>query len=118
MSVAYGLVFTTLAALAAVEAALAPGWLLRVPGVAGGLSFLLVACAYFGAGPRLLFKRPDGRRVVWAVHGRSALVVAASLLAVGRVSDPKSALKQLRELRPGVRLRRSQRNALEAWARR
>jgi hypothetical protein len=225
---AYGLVFTVLAATAALTALLAPEWLLRAPGFAAALSFLLVAGAYFGVGPRLLFKRTDGRRFAWAWfvhwpyfgltalsyrlalvlsremayvrvapnvflgrrlttrearwalaegwvavldlaaempeprplrelthyrslpvldatalsleqlraavgwvqaraatgavyvhcamgHGRSALVVAAYLLAAGLAADSKAALKQLRELRPGVRLNRAQRKVLEAF---
>src|SRR6266540_669247 len=66
MSVGYGLVFVVLAALAAFAAVLAPEWLLRVPSAAAALSFLLVAIAYFGAGPRLLFKRANGSRFAWA----------------------------------------------------
>jgi protein-tyrosine phosphatase len=224
-----GLVFTVLAASAALTAVLAQEWFLRAPGSATALSFLLVAGAYFGAGPQLLFKRADGRRFAWAWfvhwpyfaltafsyrlalvlareaayvrvapnvflgrrltvrearwgvaegwvavldlvaemrevhplrelahyrslpvldatamppeqlrdavewvklraatgavyvhcamgHGRSALVVAAYLLAVGLATDPKAALKHLRELRPGVRLNRAQRKVLEAFA--
>jgi hypothetical protein len=49
-------------------------------------------------------------------HGRSALVVAAYLLATGLAPGAKAALKQLRELRPGVRLHRSQRKMLDAFA--
>ena len=229
MSVAYGLVFLVLAALAALSAVLAPEWFLRVPGAAAALSFLLVAVAYFGAGPRLLLKRATGRRhpAAWFVHwpyfaltafsyrlslilareaefvcvapnvllgrrltsseakcaeiegwvavldlaaempearplrelsnyrslpvldatapnleqlrdavewvklhastglvyvhcalghGRSALVVAAYLLATGLAADAKSAVKHLRELRPGVRLHRTQRRLLAAFA--
>src|SRR5207253_1320926 len=39
-------------------------------GAAAALSFLLVAVAYFGTGPRLLFKRPSGHRhlLAWLVH--------------------------------------------------
>ncbi len=229
MSAAYGIVFTVLAAFAALAAVLAPWWVLRGTGTAVALSLLLVAVAYFGAGPRLLFKRTSGRRVAWAWlvhwpyfaltafsyrlslllsreaayvgaapnvylgrrltaseakqategwvtvldlaaelpelrpmsdvpnyrslpvldatamplphlreavewvkqhattgpvyvhcalgHGRSALVVAAYLLAVGLAPDPKAAQKQLRELRPGVRLHRSQKRLLDKFAR-
>ena len=232
MSVAYGSVFTVLAALAAFAAVLASGWLLwplRVAGAAAALSFLLVAIAYYGAGPRLLLKRSSGRRhpAAWLVHwphfaltalayrvsrivarepayvevapnvflgcrltarearraeaagwvavldlaaelpevrplrelanyrslpvldatamslerlrdavewvkrhaangpvyvhcalghGRSALVAAAYLLAVGLAADAKSAVKRLRALRPGVRLSRSQRRSLDRLA--
>ena len=62
MSAGYGFAFVVLAALAALAAVLAPEWFLRVAGAAVALSFLLVAVAYFGAGPRLLFKRANGRR--------------------------------------------------------
>jgi hypothetical protein len=211
-------------------AVLASGWPLlplRIAGAAAAISFLLVAVAYFGAGPRLLFKRTSGRRhpAAWLVHwpyfaltalsyrlsrllareaayvevapnvflgrrltprearraegwlavldlvaelpeprplrdlanyrslpvldatamsldqlcdavewvgrhaatgpvyvhcalghGRSALVAAAYLIAVGRAADAKSAEKYLRELRPGVRLHRSQRRTLARFA--
>jgi protein-tyrosine phosphatase len=40
-----------------------PGWLLLWPGV----SFLVLAAAYAGLGPRVLGKRPDGRLAWWAV---------------------------------------------------
>ena len=70
MSAGYGFAFVVLAALAALAAVLAPEWFLRVAGAAVALSFLLVAVAYFGAGPRLLFKRANGRRhpLAWLVH--------------------------------------------------
>src|SRR5262245_48883871 len=70
MSIPYAIIFLVLAALAGLVAALAPGWFPRTVGAAGALSFLLVAIAYFGAGPRLLFKRAGGRRhpAAWIVH--------------------------------------------------
>lgn len=73
MSVAYGLIFTVLAAFAALTAVLASGWALcpfRIGSTAAAISFLLVAVAYFGAGPRLLFKSTTGRRhaFAWVVH--------------------------------------------------
>src|SRR5262245_21413008 len=73
MSIGYGLVFTVLAALSAFTAVLASGWQLlpfRIAGAAATLSFLLVGIAYFGAGPRLLFKMANGRRhsLAWLVH--------------------------------------------------
>ena len=229
MSVFYGLVFTILAAFAVLAAMSAPFWALRGAGIACAFSFSLVAVAYFGAGPRLLFKRADGRRVGWAwavywpyyalttfaywgavrgdrksayvcvapnvflgrrltkreaerakvegwfaaldlaaelteprslrelsnyrslpvldgaamslgqlrdavawvtrhaaigpvyVHcalgrSRSATVVAAHLLATGLAPDVKTALKRLRELRPGVRPNRAQRRLLDQFA--
>jgi hypothetical protein len=230
MSVPYGIVFTVLAALATFAAALASEpllWPLRTAGTAAALSFGLVAVAYFGAGPRFLFKRASGRRhpAAWLVHwpyfsltalayrlavlfsrestyaevapnvflgrrltlrearrtegwiavldlaaelpesrplrelanyrslpvldatapsreqlcdavewlkqhvasglvyvhcalghGRSATVAAAYLIAVGLAPDPKAAVKHLRELRPGVRLNRAQRRALNRFA--
>jgi protein-tyrosine phosphatase len=227
-SAAYGLVFAVLAANAAFAAALASEWVLRGLAGAAALSLLLVAVAYFGGGPRLLFKRPDGRRSGWAWavhwpyfaltavsyrltlclareaaftritpnvflgrrltagearrategwravldlvaempevpalraaahyrslpvldataltpgqlraavgwvhahaasgpvyvhcalgHGRSALVVAAYLLATGQATDAKGAVARLRELRPGVRLSRTQRAVLDTFA--
>lgn len=231
MSVGYGLVFVVLAALSALTAVLASEWSLlplRVAGAAATFSFLLVAVAYFGARPRVLLKRANGRRhpIAWLVHwpffaliafsyrlsilitreqahagfdrgtlihgrrltereaeqaitagwasvldlvaempeatsfrglanyrslpvldatamtldqlrdavewvgrqpgpvfvhcalgyGRSGTVVAACLLARGLAADPKAAVKQLRELRPGVRLNRAQRKVLSAFA--
>jgi protein-tyrosine phosphatase len=71
MSVPYGIIFTVLAAVAALVAVLAEGlWPLRVAGAAAAISFLLVAVAYFGAGPRLLFKRTSGHRhpAAWVIH--------------------------------------------------
>jgi predicted protein tyrosine phosphatase len=88
MSVAYGLVFTVLAALAAFAAVLASEpllWPLRIAGAAAALSFLLAAVAYFGAGPRLLFKRATGRRhpAAWLIHWPYfALATLAYRLAV------------------------------------
>lgn len=73
MSVPYGIIFTVLTALAAFAAVLASEpllWPLRIAGAAAALSFGLVAVAYFGAGPRLLFKRASGRRhpAAWLIH--------------------------------------------------
>jgi hypothetical protein len=233
MSAGYGLVFAVLAAFSTFVAALASGWQLlplRIAGAAAALSFLLVAVAYLGAGPRLLLKKPTGRRhpLAWLVHwpffaltsfsyhlslnlsreaayvrvapnvflgrrlmaheakngvgaegwvavldlaaelpeagpfrelasyhslpvldatapapdqlrdavewvkqhaatgpvyihcalghGRSAQVAAAYLLDSGLEPDAKSALKRLRELRPGVRLNRPQRKLLHRFA--
>ncbi|QJW96073.1 dual specificity protein phosphatase family protein [Frigoriglobus tundricola] len=226
---AYGLVFAALAALAVATGALAREWVLRAGAAAVALSFLVVAVAYSGAGPRLLFKSPTGRRFVWAWgvhwpffvftafayhlsrlltreaahvrvapnvflgrrlsarearhasaegwlavldlaaelpeapplrtvthyrslpvldatamslqelraavewvtrhaasgpvyvhcalgHGRSAVVVAAYLIATGQAPDAPAALKHLRERRPGVRLHRSQRRVLDQFA--
>jgi protein-tyrosine phosphatase len=209
----------------------APGaWWFHAVGAATALSFLLVSVAYFGTGPRLLFKRANGRRFLWAWlvhwpnfaltaftypltllmsrenpivrvapnvllgrrltereaervaragvvavldlaaelpeaapfravehyrsvpvldaiaprpadlreavawvqeraaqgavyvhcalgHGRSALVVAAYLIASGQAPDAKAAVQHLRALRPSVKLRSPQRAALEAFAR-
>ena len=89
MPPAYGLVFAILAAFSALVAVLASGWSLlplRVAGAAAALSLLLVAVAYFGAGPRLLFKRADGRHhpLAWLVHWPFfALTAFAYRLAVG-----------------------------------
>ena len=49
-------------------------------------------------------------------RGRSALVVAAYLLALGSAPDAKAALKHLRALRSSVRLNRAQRRALDRFA--
>ncbi|MDY3557961.1 dual specificity protein phosphatase family protein [Gemmata sp. JC673] len=49
-------------------------------------------------------------------HGRSALVVAAYLLATGTVMSAKEAVAYLRGLRPAVRLNRAQRAALNRFA--
>jgi hypothetical protein len=49
-------------------------------------------------------------------HSRSALVVAAYLLDRGLASCPKEAVRQLRALRPGVRLNRAQWKVLNAFA--
>ena len=65
MSPAYGVVFLTLAVCAAGMAWLNP-WFVRVPAACAAASWLVVAVAYFGAGPRVLFKRADGRRFAWA----------------------------------------------------
>ncbi|MBN9121198.1 MAG: dual specificity protein phosphatase family protein [Planctomycetes bacterium] len=82
MSVPYGFVFTVLAAVAAFAAVLASGplWPLRIAGAVAALSFVLVAVAYFGAGPRLLFKRASGRRhpAAWLVHGAYFALTALS----------------------------------------
>jgi hypothetical protein len=51
-------------------------------------------------------------------HSRSALVVAAVLLATGAAPDARAAVAHLRELRPGVRLNRSQRARLKEFAER
>ena len=225
----YGLVFAALAALAVLTGALAQDWILRAAAVSVALSFLVVAVAYSGGGPRLLFKSPTGRHFVWAWfvhwpffaftafayhlsrlltyeaahvrvapnvslgrrlsarearlastegwlavldlaaelseasplraaahyrslpvldatamslpelrdavewvthhatsgpvyvhcalgHGRSAVVVAAYLVATRQAPDADAALKHLRELRPGVRLHRAQRKVLDQFA--
>lgn len=61
----YAVVFGLLAVLLLGYAAALGGWawLLAWPAA----SFLAVAVAYAGAGPRLLGKRPDGRIASWAV---------------------------------------------------
>jgi hypothetical protein len=51
-------------------------------------------------------------------HSRSALVVVAVLLATGAAPDARAAVEHLRELRPGVRLNRSQRARLKEFAER
>ncbi|AWM41226.1 hypothetical protein GobsT_01580 [Gemmata obscuriglobus] len=79
MSAGYGFVFLILAACAALVTAAAP-WPVQVAGAAAAVSFLVVAVAYFGAGPRLLCKRASGRRGAWAwpVHGPYFVLVALS----------------------------------------
>lgn len=61
----YTIVFGLLGAYLLVQACVlgGVGWLLLWPGV----SFLLLAAAYAGLGPRLLGKRRDGRIALWAV---------------------------------------------------
>lgn len=49
-------------------------------------------------------------------HGRSALFVAAYLLAAGHARTPDAALERIREKRPGIELNTSQREALERFA--
>jgi protein-tyrosine phosphatase len=49
-------------------------------------------------------------------HGRSALVAAALLLARGEAESAEGAVARLRAVRPGVRLSRSQRAALDRIA--
>lgn len=49
-------------------------------------------------------------------HSRSALVVAAVLLATGAAPDARAAVAHLRALRPGVRLNRAQRARLKEFA--
>ncbi len=46
-------------------------------------------------------------------HGRSATVVAAYLLSTGAAADLPSAIKMMRDQRPGVRLNAGQRRAVE-----
>ena len=66
MSSRYGLIFLLLA-LAAVVVARPPASLpVRGVGWAAALAFGLVALAYFWGGPKVLLKRPDGRRPRWA----------------------------------------------------
>lgn len=48
-------------------------------------------------------------------RGRSALVVAAVLLARGEAADPEAAEAALRAVRPSVRLAGGQRRRLEEW---
>jgi len=64
----YCFVFLVLSALAGIAATV--GWgVLGWPALMFGyaaLSLLLLAAAYGGVGPRLLAKRPDGRRSAWA----------------------------------------------------
>lgn len=51
-------------------------------------------------------------------HSRSALVVAAVLLATGAAPDARTSVAHLRELRPGVRLNHAQRARLKEFAER
>jgi hypothetical protein len=50
-------------------------------------------------------------------HGRSALVVAAVLLARGLAGTPEEALRAVRAARPGIGLRRSQLDSLARFSR-
>jgi hypothetical protein len=49
-------------------------------------------------------------------HGRSVLVAAAALVALGEAADVGAAVEGLRAKRPTVRLHGAQRAALERWA--
>lgn len=51
-------------------------------------------------------------------HGRSALLMAAVLVARGLAPDPDEAVRHLRATRPGVGLRAPQARLLERWWRR
>lgn len=48
-------------------------------------------------------------------HGRSALVVAAVVMARGLAATPMEALALLHRVRPGVRLNQAQKALLQAW---
>ena len=48
-------------------------------------------------------------------HGRSALVAAATLLALGHAADPAEAVASLRRARPGVKLSERQLAALDGY---
>jgi hypothetical protein len=64
----YSLTFLVLAAafvVVAIAAADSVGWVVVLP-LYAALSFVLLAAAYAGAGPRLLLKRATGRRSVFA----------------------------------------------------
>jgi protein-tyrosine phosphatase len=50
-----------------------------------------------------------------AGHGRSATLAAALGIARGHFADPQHAEATMREVRPGVHLRRQQRERLNAW---
>lgn len=66
MSAKYGLAFAVMA-VAALAAGIATGSLPALFAASwAALSFGLMAVAFLGAGPRLLGKRPDGRRAAWA----------------------------------------------------
>lgn len=62
---------------------------------------------------------PEGRLLIHCAngHGRAGLVAAAWLLARGLASSPAHALGMLRAARPRIRLRRCQRESLEAASR-
>ncbi len=65
---------------------------------------------------RRIARPPQGRLLIHCAngHGRAGLVAAAWLLAQGLASSPAHALEQLRAVRPRIRLRRRQREALDA----
>jgi protein-tyrosine phosphatase len=61
----YSITFTVLAAVLLIDAALMGSWAWLLAWAA--MSFLIVAIAYAGAGPRLLGKRTDGSIAPWAL---------------------------------------------------
>lgn len=62
---------------------------------------------------------PAGRLLIHCAngHGRAGVVAAAWLIAQGLASSPADALGRLRAARPRIRLRRCQRESLEAASR-
>jgi protein-tyrosine phosphatase len=49
-------------------------------------------------------------------YGRSATVAAAVLMAKGLAADEREAEKMLQTKRPGVRLKKQQRETLRRWS--
>jgi protein-tyrosine phosphatase len=60
--VKYSITFLVLAVAATLAGAVATSWLVSVLAWYTGFAFALLALAYFRVGPRLLMKRPDGKR--------------------------------------------------------
>jgi hypothetical protein len=96
MSLSYALIFATFAA-----ASLLAAWQLHAPAgqvVLGwvGLSWLLVAAAYAGLGPRMLLKRRTGALppLSWLPYG-PFLLLSACLLRVRRLTMREAAYHQV-----------------------
>lgn len=114
----YALLFSLLSMVLIANAVLQGGWglLLLWP----GLSFLLVAVAYAGLGPAVFGKQPDGT----LAPARAVLLLPYLLLSlslwhlVRLLSREPCAEALLRKARPGVRLTRGQRVALDTIAQR
>ena len=66
MSPKYAVSFGVLAVASGAVAVVAPGWGFCLALANAAVAFGTLAVAYAGAGPRVLGKRPDGRRAWWA----------------------------------------------------
>jgi protein-tyrosine phosphatase len=60
--VKYGITFLVLAGVLTIAGLAADFWPIRILAWNAAVAFALLAAAYLGAGPRLLFKRPNGTR--------------------------------------------------------
>src|SRR4051812_34293649 len=66
MSAKYGLAFALMAVAAMVAGSTTESTLVLLAAAWTALAFGLMAVGFLGAGPRILGKRPDGRRAGWA----------------------------------------------------